>query len=79
LNVFGDKSVERIEYLRIYDRWGNLVYSTIESFLPNDTSIGWDGFHRGKLLSTDVFVYTLQATYIDNRTEIFTGDVTLLR
>ena len=79
LNVYGDKSVATIDFLRIYNRWGSLLYAQEIPFAPNDTSVGWNGMHRGKVVGNDVYVYIMQVTYIDGRTESFTGDVTVLK
>lgn len=78
LNVYGDQSVALIEFMRVYDRWGNLLFEQ-EDFMPNDTGIGWDGLDDGERNSTGVYVYVLQALYINGRSETFTGDVTILR
>ena len=78
LTVFGNASVESILELRVFNRWGSLVYEASD-FQPNDVSIGWDGFFRGKSAEPGVYVYSLSVRFIDGRTRVFGGDVALMR
>jgi gliding motility-associated-like protein len=59
--------------LRIYDRWGELVF---ESF---DRADGWDGTFRGKPMDPDTYDYYLKVTCIGGLEEIIKGNVTLMR
>ncbi len=79
LTVFGDISVVSVNYMHVYDRWGSLLYTSDGVFLPNDTSVGWDGTHRGQPVNSDVYIYSLEVTYIDGTSEVITGDALLLR
>lgn len=67
---FRVRGSEPFEYeLRIYDRWGNLVFNAEE------IDVAWDGTHNGKLLNSAVFVY-----YILSGDEVLDkGNVTLVR
>lgn len=61
---------------KIFDRWGNMVFSSKE--IPFE----WNGFFDGEILQAGVFVYTIHVNWIINGEEMqkdFTGDVTLLR
>jgi gliding motility-associated-like protein len=58
---------------RIYNRWGELVFTSTNKL------DGWNGFYKGKLQPTDVYTYTLEATFIDGNVVRKTGDITLLR
>ena len=67
-----------IKGFRIYNRWGNLVYSRFS--LPiNDFSSGWDGTLDGKILPADVYVYVIDVICDNNQTYSFKGDITLIR
>lgn len=70
--------LDQIKSMRIYDRWGQVVYER-GAFALNDQSIGWDGTYKGVVLPPDVFVYVVEA-YCDNG-EIMTikGDITIVR
>lgn len=62
--------------LRIYNRWGNLVYSSQD---PNDS--GWDGSvpGKGKDGNEGVYAYELNATLMDGTPIVKKGNVTLFR
>jgi hypothetical protein len=47
-------------------------------FAPNDPSLGWDGYFEGRRVNSAVFVYFLEITFIDGRTETLTGEVMVL-
>jgi gliding motility-associated-like protein len=76
--VFSGPQVTRILELKVFDRWGELVYSN-EDFLPSDPSTGWDGTFRGEDLSPGVFVYLALIELIDGSTKLLKGEVTLVR
>lgn len=42
--------------LEIWDRWGELLYST------TDINAGWDGYYKGKIVPNDVYVYVVTYT-----------------
>lgn len=71
-------NVERIENLRIYDRWGTMVFQQPEVPI-NDPTAGWDGTFEGTLLNPAVFIYSATVVYKDGRTENLLGDVALIR
>ena len=76
--VFAGPSVTRINSFLLFDRWGNTLYEGRDS-APNDPSLGWDGTYRGQAMNAGVYVYYLEVTFVDGRTEVFKGDVALLR
>ena len=77
--IFTGNGVSRINYFRVFDRWGELVYNET-NLTPNPAGVGnWDGTFRGKKLSPGVFVYMVEVEFIDDRTIIYRGSVTLLR
>lgn len=62
--------------LRIFDRWGKLVY---ESSNPEEA---WDGAFNGRPLTANVYVYVIRIHFSDAeeaKPEIITGDVALIR
>jgi gliding motility-associated-like protein len=78
--VFTGKGVERIDYIRIFDRWGNQVYELLDVPPGSDGSVtGWDGHFRGKLMDPGVFVYAIQVRFLDNQELIYRGDVQIMR
>ena len=69
--------LERIEYLRIFDRWGNVVYD--QPPVVAGGAEGWDGTFKGKPLNPGVYVYTALLIHRDGFEEAVIGDVTLVR
>ncbi|MBN8683480.1 MAG: PKD domain-containing protein [Chitinophagales bacterium] len=72
------KGVLEIKHLRVYDRWGSMVFEN-RNFQPNNPQIGWDGRDRGKAVSPGVFVWEAAVVFPDGAVEILSGDVTILR
>jgi gliding motility-associated-like protein len=58
---------------RIYNRWGQLVFQS------SDRNSGWDGTFKGVMQPLDVYTYTLDVTFTDEKRVRKTGDITLLR
>lgn len=76
--IQGGQGVEKINYFRIYDRWGEVVYRAA-NFDPNDPNFGWDGTLKGQKMNPAVFVYHAEVLFIDGHIQEYTGDVTLIR
>ena len=78
LTVFAGNGVDEIESFRIFDRWGDQLFETLD-FQPNDSNLGWDGTYRGDIVLPGVYVYVAVVRFIDGKTEVYRGDVTVLR
>ncbi|MBX2873090.1 MAG: gliding motility-associated C-terminal domain-containing protein, partial [Saprospiraceae bacterium] len=76
--VFAGPSIARINSFIVFDRWGSTVYEGYDA-APNDPSLAWDGTYRGQPLNSGVYVYYVEVTFVDGRTEVFKGDVALVR
>lgn len=70
--------ITNIKLLRIFDRWGELMYEATD-FPINDPAYGWNGKSKGKYLNPAVFVYYLEAEFIDGSTQLYKGDITIFR
>jgi gliding motility-associated-like protein len=57
----------------IFNRWGEKVFES------NNPDFCWDGRFRGQLLSSDVFVYSIKATFENNKEVTKKGNITLVR
>ncbi|HSF88181.1 MAG TPA: gliding motility-associated C-terminal domain-containing protein, partial [Saprospiraceae bacterium] len=60
----------------IFDRWGNLVYSSEE--IP----FQWDGLFAGEEVLPGVYVYHIKCVYLEGSEEkekVYAGDVTVVR
>lgn len=50
------RGLERVKLLRIFNRWGEVVFEK-RDFPVNDASSGWNGSFKGKTPQPDVYVY----------------------
>ncbi len=75
--IYADtKIVPNVKAFLVFDRWGEKLYEDYD-FDPGDSSPGWDGKFRNKLLNPGVYVYFAEIEFYDGVVEIFKGDVTL--
>jgi gliding motility-associated-like protein len=72
------KGIASIKSLRIFSRWGELVFER-SHFAVNDASAGWDGTFKGKALTPDVYVYIMTVLCLNNEVVDMKGNVTLLK
>lgn len=70
--------VERILLLRIFSRWGNLLFEA-RDIPPNEAGRGWDGRFNGEPLNPDIFVYYAEIAFRDGVVEGRKGEVLLVR
>ncbi|MDZ4683124.1 MAG: gliding motility-associated C-terminal domain-containing protein, partial [Saprospiraceae bacterium] len=73
-----DASVRRITNLRIFDRWGGLVFERKDS-PPNDPAAGWNGDIGGKPAGQGVYIYVIEVMRADGVAERYSGEVVLVR
>lgn len=76
--LYGSPTLEKIEFLRIFDRWGNMVFENTD-FDDNVEEQGWDGWFDGKPANSDVYVYYAEVRFIGGIIKTYKGDVTLLQ
>ena len=71
------RGIERIRTLRIFNRWGEVVFENRE-FPVNDQLAGWDGKYKNGAPQAGVYVY--QAELICENGEILTykGNIALI-
>lgn len=76
--VYGGPAARSIQTLRVYDRWGELVFDGQD--LPlNDEPFGWDGTFKGEEMDAAVFAYYAEVEFIDGFVAFFEGDVMIVR
>jgi len=68
-----NRDIIKLNYFRIYNRWGALVYES------TDISKGWDGTYNGKIAPVGVYVWEADAFCISGKEIKKHGNVTLLR
>ncbi|MDB4769213.1 gliding motility-associated C-terminal domain-containing protein, partial [Saprospiraceae bacterium] len=77
--VFADDvSVRSIPSFRIFNRWGDLVFEK-ENLIPNMETEGWDGYFNNEKMQNGVYIYIVEIEFIDGETEVFKGDITLMK
>lgn len=74
LTVFGGPEVIQIQSMRIFSRWGELVYERTD-FSPNDELIGWDGRFDGRKMPAGTYIWIAQVNFVDGITLDYSGDV----
>lgn len=74
--IFADVGIVKIDRFLVFDRWGDNLFEA-QSFQPNDPNYGWDGRYKGRLMNPGVYVYMAEITFVDGKTEIFSGEFTL--
>ncbi|MEN0007033.1 MAG: gliding motility-associated C-terminal domain-containing protein, partial [Bacteroidota bacterium] len=68
----------QITKFQVFNRWGELVYED-GGFEVNTETVGWDGTFRDEPATSGVYLWYIEALYIDGNTEIFRGQTTLIR
>lgn len=76
--LFTDNSIQSIEYLRIFDRWGGLMYEKT-GFTPNSDEGVWDGSAKGRAATTGTYVFVAQTLRLDGTTHLIFGEFNLIR
>ncbi len=59
--------------LRIFSKSGMLIFES------NDISIGWDGYYKGQLCQSGVYIWKVRGNYINGEQFTKMGDLTLLK
>jgi gliding motility-associated-like protein len=78
LTIFASGCVRKVLSMRVFNRWGVLVFSQSD-FLPNNDKNGWDGRMNNQQLPPDVYVYMIELELGDGTRKLVSGDVTLIR
>jgi gliding motility-associated-like protein len=66
-------TIERLDYFRIYNRYGELIFET------NNLSKGWDGTYKGQDQKADNYIWTLRAIDKKKVKRTMKGNVILIR
>ena len=71
------KGIEEIVSIKIYDRWGSLVFQ--EENVRVEDQMGWDGIFLGRQALPAVYAVLLELRLKNNRVIQKVTDITLLR
>lgn len=72
------RGVKEVVWMRIYDRWGSLVFERAHIQINNATA-GWDGTWKNQVAPIGTYVYALETMCEDGTIFLFRGTVTLVR
>ena len=59
--------------MRIYNRWGEMIFES------NEYDFHWDGTYQGKQVQKGVYVYRFDLLDVKGEPHIYRGHVTLFR
>ncbi len=66
-----------LEYIRIYDRWGNLIFNR-ENLPISSPDLNWNGSFNEESVVAGVYVYDCFITFATGEQEKFMGDITVM-
>jgi gliding motility-associated-like protein len=69
----GSVLFEKLQEFRVFNRWGQEVFST------TDIMQGWDGTYKGEKMPTGVYNYIIRIGYPNGISYTYKGNVTLVR
>ena len=67
-----------INSVRVFDRWGNMVFSFEGPVSAKDNTISWDGTYKNQQLLPGVYVYFLDFDQDGRQNRIRSGDITII-
>ena len=76
--LYGGPAALQIEELKVFNRWGALIYSG-GPFALGDETKGWDGRFKNETMGMDVFAYYAVVSFVDGEEVLFEGDISLIR
>lgn len=77
--VYGGPEVQAIRFLKVYNRWGECMFEG-SGITPNQPGQGWSGhYQNGDPAGPGVYVYAIEVEFFDGTTEIYSGELTVLR
>lgn len=71
--VLNPKEIKEINYLKVYNRWGELIFQT------DDKNKGWDGIYQGDIQENGMYTYHVEYTGYDLITKFKQGFLMLLK
>ena len=74
---FSGPAADQFTILRIYDRWGGLIFERAD-FPLNDPNLGWDGTYKGEKVM-GVFAWYASVRFVDQQEFQYEGSVTVVR
>jgi gliding motility-associated-like protein len=69
--------LERVKYLRIFNRWGEVVFEK-KDFPVNNAASGWDGRFKGQNPKADVYIYQAEVFCENGELLKLNGNIALI-
>ena len=76
--VYSGPAAANIQAIRIFNRWGALVFEAQDIPL-NEPTLGWDGTFKGKQAQTGVYAFYTYVEFIDGEVILYEGDLTIVK
>ncbi|MEL6389664.1 MAG: gliding motility-associated C-terminal domain-containing protein [Bacteroidota bacterium] len=73
--LFGNVAIQTVEFINVYDRWGNLVYEETNVDINQPSYLGWDGTFDGEAVSPGTYVWVTKIRFFDGEERTIAGDV----
>ncbi len=77
--AYSGPAARRIKNMKVFDRWGAMVFNKDNIPMDELSREGWDGSFNGKVLDPGVYAYVMEIEFIDDEVLLYNGDITLLR
>lgn len=74
-DILGVKTAD----VKIFDRWGNLIFEKANQKNGIGQNEGWDGTFKGQPVQLDTYVYTILAKYFDGSEKKITGTIAIMK
>lgn len=78
IHVNTNNFVQNIAYVKIFNRWGALVFEQ-RNIAPSSNIELWDGIFKGKKMDTGVFVWVVELELLNGQQKILSGDLSLVK
>lgn len=76
--VVAGKEVVNVKQFQIFNRWGEKVFEK-NNVRANEYTGGWDGNYKGQKAAAGTYVYLIQIQLQDGNTEMYKGNITIIR
>lgn len=77
-SLFNNGYPDLMDQLKVFDRSGELVYSSAQTQF-NDSNSGWDGTFNGSECQPGVYVFIIEYTLMNGEHKTMSGTITLVR
>ena len=78
IHFAADNFISKVKNVKVFSRWGALVFEK-NNILPNSSITLWDGIFKGEKMNTGVFVWVMEVELLDGDSQLFSGDLTLVK